>query len=83
MLNNGEVQLMCLAIPARVLKIDGHFATVEMGGNTIKISTLLTQDVQVNDYVIVHAGFAINKIDEYEARESLKVLRQLAESIEP
>ncbi len=74
---------MCLAVPARVTEIDGNFALVDMAGNTMRISTLLLPDVKVDEYVIIHAGFAINRLDEQEAMESLKVLRQLAESIEP
>ena len=74
---------MCLAIPARVVEIQGNFATVDMAGNTMKISTNLMDDLKINDYVIVHAGFAINKLDEHEALESLKLLRQIAEQMEP
>lgn len=70
---------MCLAIPAKVTKLNGNFATVDMAGNTMEISTILLPEISVNDYVIIHAGFAINKLDEHEAHESLKLLRQIAE----
>ncbi len=73
---------MCLAIPAKITELNGNFATVDMAGNTMKISTILMPDLNVDDYVIIHAGFAINKLDEYEAQESLKVLRQIAEAME-
>lgn len=69
---------MCLAIPARVIALDGAMATIDMEGTQREASTLLLEDVRIGDYVIVHAGFAIHKIDETEARESLKVLRELA-----
>ncbi|MFP3910946.1 MAG: HypC/HybG/HupF family hydrogenase formation chaperone [Desulfobacteraceae bacterium] len=69
---------MCLAIPARVIALDGAMATIDMEGTQREASTLLLEDVQIGDYVIVHAGFAIHKIDETEAQESLKVLRELA-----
>jgi len=69
---------VCLAIPAKVVSIEQDFAQVDMGGNRLKISTLLLDQVAIGDYVIVHAGFAIHKVDEQEAQESLKLLRELA-----
>lgn len=69
---------MCLAIPAKVIALDGAMATIDMEGTQREASALLLEDVEIGDYVIVHAGFAIHKIDEAEARESLKVLRELA-----
>ena len=71
---------MCLAIPAKIISLEEDFAQVDMGGNRLKISTLLMDNLAVGDYVIVHAGFAIHKLDEREARESLKLLRQIATS---
>jgi len=68
---------MCLAIPARITKIDDRMGTIDMEGAQREISLLLLEDAKVGDYVIVHAGFAIHKIDEAEAMESLKVLREL------
>jgi len=73
---------MCLAIPAKITELNENSAIVDMAGNTMKISTVLLPDLNVNDYVIIHAGFAINKLDEHEAQESLKVLRQIAEAME-
>ncbi|MBW2645145.1 MAG: HypC/HybG/HupF family hydrogenase formation chaperone [Deltaproteobacteria bacterium] len=69
---------MCLAIPAKVTKIDGDMATIDVGGVTRSASLMLLTDVAMGDYVIVHAGFAIHKVDPEEARESLKLLRELA-----
>ncbi len=69
---------MCLAIPAKVTKIDGDMAIIEVGGVTRSTSLMLVTDVVVGDYVIVHAGFAIHKVDPEEAQESLRLLRQLA-----
>ncbi len=71
---------MCLAIPAQIISLENDFAHVDMGGNQLKISTLLVQDLRVGDFVIVHAGFAIHKVDEREAHESLKLLRRMASS---
>ena len=69
---------MCLAIPAKITKIENQMGTIDMEGTRREVSLLLLEDAKVGDYVIVHAGFAIHKIDEAEAMESLKVLRELA-----
>ncbi len=68
---------MCLAIPAKIIKIDDNMGTIDMEGTQREVSLLLLEDAKIGDYVIVHAGFAIHKIDEAEAKESLKVLREL------
>ena len=69
--------IMCLAIPAKITKIDNSMGTIDMEGIQREVSLLLLEDAKIGDYVIVHAGFAIHKIDEAEAKESLKVLREL------
>ena len=69
---------MCLAIPAKVIHIEDHMGTVDMDGAQRDVSLLLLQDAQIGDYVIVHAGFAIHRIDEADAQASLKLLRELA-----
>jgi hydrogenase expression/formation protein HypC len=69
---------MCLAIPARIKSIRDQMATIDMEGTQLDVSLLLLEDAMVGDFVIVHAGFAIHKIDEQEAMESLKILRQMA-----
>jgi hydrogenase expression/formation protein HypC len=71
---------MCLAIPARIESIDGFQADVEVGGVGRTISLYLTPDAQVGDYVYVHTGYAISIVDEAEAMESLRLLRELAEN---
>ena len=71
---------MCLAIPAKVQSINGFEADVEIGGVGRTISILLTPDAQVGDYVYVHTGYAISVVDEAEALESLRLLRELAET---
>ncbi len=68
---------MCVAIPARVKSIDGLTADVEVGGVSRKISVQLTPEVQRDDYVLVHAGFAIQVVDEQEALETIKVFEEL------
>jgi hydrogenase expression/formation protein HypC len=69
---------MCVAIPAKVTKIEGDMATIEVGGVARSASLMLVSNVVVGDYVIVHAGFAIHRVDPEEARESFRHLRQLA-----
>ena len=71
---------MCLAIPAKMKSIDGFEGEVEIGGVGRTISLMLTPDVEIGDYVYVHTGFAISVVDEAEALESLRLLRELAET---
>jgi hydrogenase expression/formation protein HypC len=68
---------MCVAIPARIKSIEGHIAEVEVGGISRAVSVELTPDVRKDDYVLVHAGFAIHVIDEQEARETMKLFEEL------
>lgn len=68
---------MCLAVPAKIIEMDGTgMGVVDMEGTRRAVSLLLQEDAKLGDYVIVHAGFAIHKIDEEEALESLRILRQ-------
>lgn len=69
---------MCLAIPARIVEIKNDMAIVDMEGTRREASLLLLENPALGDYVMIHAGFAIHKIDEAEAMESLKILRELA-----
>ena len=71
---------MCLAIPAKIESIDGAQAKVEVGGVGRTISIYLTPEAQVGDYVYIHTGFSISIVDEAEAMESLRLLRELAET---
>lgn len=71
---------MCLAVPLRITAIANDLATVEMGGVTRQVSLVLTPEAQVGDYVLVHAGFAINVLDEEEARETLALFAELEEA---
>jgi len=73
---------MCLAIPARIIKIENGMGLIDMEGTQREVSLLLQEDAKVGDYVIVHAGFAIHKIDEEAAMESLKILRQIASELD-
>jgi len=69
---------MCLAIPCKIVEIDNSMAVIDADGFKGRASILLIEDPKVGEYVIVHAGFAIQKIDEKEAMESLKILHEVA-----
>jgi hydrogenase expression/formation protein HypC len=72
---------MCLAVPGQVLNIeDGQLrmATVSFGGVTKSISLVLVPEAGIGDYVIVHVGFAISKLDEEAARRTLETYADLA-----
>ncbi|HQH12458.1 MAG TPA: HypC/HybG/HupF family hydrogenase formation chaperone [Candidatus Sumerlaeota bacterium] len=72
---------MCLAVPMKIVELKDMEAIVELGGVRRSVSlTLLTEDtLQVGDYVIVHAGFAIQKLDDDDARERLILLKEMPE----
>ncbi|MBC7187677.1 MAG: HypC/HybG/HupF family hydrogenase formation chaperone [Calditrichaeota bacterium] len=67
---------MCLGVPMRVVEINGDMAVAEITGVRRSISLQLVEDVQVGDYVIVHAGFAIQVLDEAEAQETIRLLQE-------
>jgi hydrogenase expression/formation protein HypC len=69
---------MCLAIPAKVISVEGSKALVMIGDTEYNASLLLLEDVKAGDYVMLHAGFAIQKVDEEEARETMRLLREVA-----
>lgn len=71
---------MCLAIPGKVTEIEGFEAQVDVAGVPRAVSLWLTPEAQVGDYVYIHAGYAISVLDEAEALESLRLLRELAET---
>ncbi|HHW29354.1 MAG TPA: HypC/HybG/HupF family hydrogenase formation chaperone [Syntrophomonadaceae bacterium] len=60
---------MCLAIPSKILKIKGQMAEVDIGGNVKEVNIMLTPEAKVGDYVLLHAGYAIQVIDEKAANE--------------
>jgi len=71
---------MCLAIPARVIQIEEGLGLVELGGVVREASFMLLPDAQVGDYVLLHAGYALQKVDEAEAEETLRLLAEMAEA---
>ncbi|MEM1530265.1 MAG: HypC/HybG/HupF family hydrogenase formation chaperone [Candidatus Bathyarchaeia archaeon] len=71
---------MCLAIPARVIEVNGDLARVDFGGGVIREINVSLVDVEVGDYVLVHAGYAIQVLDEGEAEEALELWREILEA---
>ncbi len=71
---------MCLAVPAKVVSIDGETALVELGGLTRQARTMLVPNVKVGDYVLLHAGFAISKLSPEEAQRTLQYLREISDA---
>lgn len=70
---------MCLAIPAEVTKLlPDEMAVVSIDGVSKEISVALIEDLAVGDYVIIHVGYALTKIDQEEARRTLELLRELS-----
>ena len=73
---------MCLAVPGLVLSIDGDYAEVEFGGVRKKVCVTLLPELEVDEYVIVHTGYAIEKMKPEEAEKTLDLFRQMAEMAE-
>jgi hydrogenase expression/formation protein HypC len=75
---------MCLGIPAKVVKIDDlNVGKVDYLGTLVRANFSLLEKVQVGDWVIIHAGFAITRLDEEDAQETLELLREMAKAGEP
>lgn len=75
---------MCLAIPGKIVEIvdaENHIAKVDVSGvkRNVNISMLESEDARVGDYVLIHVGFAMSKIDEKEAEETLRLLREIGQ----
>ncbi len=73
---------MCLGVPAKVLERHEDAAVVELGGVRREVSLMLVDDVSVGEWVIIHAGFAIEKLSEEEAEQTLALFRQIGEAPE-
>jgi hydrogenase expression/formation protein HypC len=69
---------MCLALPMRIIAVDGALATIATAGLEQRASLMLVPAAKVGDYVLVHAGFAISVIEEAEANETLELLREIS-----
>ncbi|MCD4788540.1 MAG: HypC/HybG/HupF family hydrogenase formation chaperone [Bacteroidales bacterium] len=70
---------MCLSIPAKVEKIDGDMAVVSVGGAKYNASLQMIDDIKLGDYILMHTGFAIQKLSPEDAEESLKIFEEFEE----
>jgi len=70
---------MCLAVPARVIELVDDKAVVDAMGNRWNIRTTLTPEIKLGDIVLIHAGFAIAKVDEEEAKKTWELFAEIAE----
>jgi len=73
---------MCLAIPMRIIEMDGATAVAEVDGVTRKVRLDLLPEASLGDYVLIHAGLAIARVDAAQAEETLSLLRSLADADE-
>lgn len=72
---------MCLSVPARVVEVhDRHWATVDVAGTSKRVSIDLIEDVRVDDFVLLHVGFALEKIDKEEAERTLDIFQAMLEA---
>jgi len=71
---------MCLAIPGKILSIEGNIAKIDYGDGTIKNADISLVEASVGEYVIVHAGFAIQVLDKKEAEETIELFKQILEA---
>jgi len=68
---------MCLGIPAKITHLEGEYAKANINGATIKVGIQLLDEVEIGDYVLVHTGYALEKLSKEEALETLKTLDEL------
>ena len=70
---------MCLSIPGKIMDVRGEVATVSVGGSEVEVSLQLLDNVQEGEYVLVHSGFALQRISEKDAGYMLDVIREMDE----
>lgn len=70
---------MCLSVPAKIESINDETACVSIGGVILKVGLQLIDNPEIGEYVLIHSGFAIQKISEADAKETIRLLRELAE----
>ena len=68
---------MCLAVPGKVVKLEDHKALIDFGGAKRRVNVSMLEDVAIGEYVIVHVGYAIQKLSEKEARESIELWEEI------
>jgi hydrogenase expression/formation protein HypC len=73
---------MCLSTPAKIIDIKGEMADVSVGGAIFKAGLQMVENIEVGDWILLHTGFAIQKIDEKEAIETLNILRDIKNAMD-
>jgi hydrogenase expression/formation protein HypC len=73
---------MCLAIPGKIVEVNGDEAVIDYGGTKQKIKTMMTPEIKVGDYALVHTGFTIRILEEKEALESIETWNELLSELE-
>jgi hydrogenase expression/formation protein HypC len=68
---------MCLSVPAKIISVEGNMAKASVGGAIINTSLHLVDDVKPGDYVLIHTGFALQKLSEEEALETMRLIKAL------
>lgn len=68
---------MCLGVPGKIIDIKGNLGKMELGGVIKDVDLRLIEDISIGDYVLIHAGFAIEKLNEEEALETISLLREM------
>lgn len=73
---------MCLGIPAEIISIEGVMAKVNIGGTIVNASLQLLEDPKIGEYVLLHSGFAIERLSKEEAEETMRLLKEIEDSCE-
>ena len=68
---------MCLSVPAKIISVEGNMAKASVGGAIVNTSLHLVDDVKPGDYVLIHTGFALQKLSEEEALETMRLIKAL------
>jgi hydrogenase expression/formation protein HypC len=68
---------MCLSMPAKIISVEGDMAEVSVGGTLFKAGLQMIEDAKPGDYILLHAGFAIQKISEEDANETMRLLNEM------
>ena len=71
---------MCLAIPARLFQVEGERGLVELAGVVREVSLMLLPEARVGDYLLIHAGYALQRLDEADAQETLRLLKEMVQA---
>ena len=73
---------MCLAVPAKLIEQDGQQGIVDLHGNRLRVNTMMTPEAQTGDWILIHAGFAIERLDPEAARETWALIKDAEQAAE-